>query len=130
MGGKTAGHRQREDLGLVGTDLFGVEPSMKAVVLIGGVSKWLYPLSHHRPRGTLRVGNVPPIRYILRHLRAYGVTEFCIPLDKANGSVQDYLKKGDDDSVIHYAYNKRFHGTAGCLNLFRDQLDKEPFLIV
>ena len=32
---------------------------MKAVILLGGVSNWLYPLSHQTSRAMLPVGNAP-----------------------------------------------------------------------
>lgn len=104
---------------------------MKAVILVGGVSKWLYPLSDHQPRGMLRVGNVPALRHNLLNLMNRGVTEFCIPLDAANTSVRDYFKEGGNEGInIRYVYSKKFPGTAGCLQLFHEVLRDAPFLIV
>ena len=104
---------------------------MKTIILVGGISKWLYPLSDHQPRGMVRIGNEPALRHTLLNLKMQGVVECCIPLDAANTSVRDYFKEGEFEGIkIRYAYAKKFQGTAGCLHLFRDFLSDAPFLIV
>jgi lipopolysaccharide/colanic/teichoic acid biosynthesis glycosyltransferase/NDP-sugar pyrophosphorylase family protein len=103
---------------------------MRAVILLGGVSAWLYPLSYRRPRAMLPVGNAPVLKHLLDHLFTFGVSEFFIPLPPHARSVQNYFGSGHRDGCrIHYSAEKKVLGTAGCLRLFEPFLKDEPFLV-
>ena len=104
---------------------------MKAVILLGGVSSWLYPLSDQTSRAMLSVGNVPAMTHLLAMLSRAGVTDAYIPLPAAMQAVCDYFQDGTMHGIqIHYREEKHWLGTAGCLALFAQELSDAPFLIV
>lgn len=104
---------------------------MKAVVLIGGVSAWLYPLAHRRPRAMLRVGDRPAVAHLLLHLARQGVTEALMPLAPSMEWVREELGQDVEGKIrITYAVERKYNGAAAGAGLFREKLVDAPFLLI
>ena len=104
---------------------------MKAVILLGGMSNWLYPLSDQSLRAMLPLGNVPALTHLLELLSRHGISDAYIPLSKDMQSVRDHFQDGTMHGVrIHYREEDYWLGTAGCVGLFSNELSQAPFLIV
>ncbi|MBI3549155.1 MAG: sugar transferase [Elusimicrobia bacterium] len=104
---------------------------MKAVILMGGSSNWLYPLTHQTSRAMLPVGNVPALSHLFTLLQRSGVTDVHVPLSPRNEDVRAHF--GDGGALlpsIHYREEAKYLGTAGSVALFADELKDAPFLIV
>ncbi|MGQ0645834.1 MAG: sugar transferase [Elusimicrobiota bacterium] len=104
---------------------------MDAIILVGGVSRWLYPLACDRPRAMLGVGNVPALRRLFDHLAKNGVDRFLIPLSPDTLCVRNYF--GDGRRLGHrivYRYEEKYKGTAGCWLAFQDVLGDQPFFVI
>ncbi|MBV8150050.1 MAG: NDP-sugar synthase, partial [Candidatus Eremiobacteraeota bacterium] len=51
---------------------------MKAMILAGGMSTRLYPLTYQIPKPLVPVAGEPITAWILRYLRSYGIDEVAI----------------------------------------------------
>jgi lipopolysaccharide/colanic/teichoic acid biosynthesis glycosyltransferase/NDP-sugar pyrophosphorylase family protein len=104
---------------------------MKAVVLVGGVSTWLYPLAHRRPRALLLIANEPALLHVLRHLARHGVTDAYIPLGPNLKAIREEVGEFPfPDFRVHYADELKYCGAAAGVGLFRSELKDAPFLVV
>src|SRR5688500_4300815 len=104
---------------------------MKAVILLGGVSSWLYPLSQESPRAMLEVGDRPALGHLLANLSRQGVSTFVVPLSPELACVERHFGDGGRWGLdIRYVGEKGSAGTGGSLRLAAPLLRDEPFLIV
>lgn len=92
----------------------------QAVLLAGGDSKKLL-----RP-----IEGKPVIVHNIELLSAYGVSDIIVAVPKAESRVREYLGDGTRwDVHLRYFEEKEPLGTAGALNMVRDEL-KPPFILL
>ena len=105
---------------------------MKAVVMAGGEGSRLRPLTIHRPKPLVPVGNRPLMELILRHLSAHGFREVIATVHYLADEIEAQFGDGSDLGVqITYVLEDSPLGTAGSIGHASSLLGTdEPFLII
>jgi mannose-1-phosphate guanylyltransferase/phosphomannomutase len=105
---------------------------MKAVVMAGGEGSRLRPLTIHRPKPLVPVGNRPLMEHILRHLAAHGFREILATVHYLADEIEAQFGDGSDLGLqLTYVLEDSPLGTAGSIGHAAPLLrGDEPFLIV
>jgi len=105
----------------------------KVVILAGGQSLRLSPLSRYRPICMFPVFNKPLIEHTINLLRTNGIRDIVIAGSKDN-SVGEYINSlvinNSNKLSIQYIEDDKPKGTAGILRGLRDFIDNENFLVI
>ncbi|WP_458190579.1 sugar phosphate nucleotidyltransferase [Haladaptatus sp. NG-WS-4] len=89
---------------------------MKAVILAAGEGSRLRPLTNHRPKPMLPVGNKPLLESVIESVATAGVTEIILVVGYQRERIQNYFRDGDKWNVdITYAVQKKQLGTGHAL---------------
>ena len=97
--------------------------TMKAVILAAGEGSRLRPLTNHRPKPMLPVGNKPLLESVIEAVSAAGVTEIVLVVGYHRERIQNYFGDGDHWGVdITYATQEKQLGTGHAL------LQAEPYI--
>ena len=103
---------------------------VKAVILAGGKGTRLRPLTYAIPKPLLPINERPMLDHILLYLKKYGVTEVFMTIGYLGYQIKSYFGDGSELGIkIKYVEEKKPLGTAGCLNLIKDELD-DTFILV
>ena len=104
---------------------------MKAIILAGGEGKRLRPFTYDRPKVMLPIANKPILEYVIKSLKENFVKEIAIITGYKGETIRDYFKNGDEYGVnIKYLQQKHQLGTAHALNVAKDYVDGELFLVL
>lgn len=104
---------------------------MKAMILAGGLSTRLYPLTKQVPKPLVPVAGVPNAAHLLRYLRAYGFDEVAINVHYLADAIVAALGNGSQFGVtLHYSYEPELLGSAGGVKKVEDFFGAEPFLVI
>lgn len=104
---------------------------MKAVIVAAGRGKRLMPLTADTPKPLLQVHGVPIIEYLLRGLRASGVTDIIIVVRYLGEKIKEHY--GDGNSLglhITYVDQSEVMGTGAALLSVEDVVGDEPFMLL
>jgi NDP-sugar pyrophosphorylase family protein len=103
---------------------------MKAMILAGGMSTRLYPLTHQVPKPLVPLAGEAITAHILRYLRSFGITEVAMNVHYLADSIRDYFGDGSAYGVrLHYAHEEELSGSAGAVKLMESFFD-ETFVVV
>lgn len=95
----------------------------KAYLLVGGEGTRLRPLTLKTPKALIQVKGKPMIEHIIDHLAGHGIEEFYLSVGYLREKIMDYFGDGSSKGVgIEYVVEEERLGTAGGLNLAKDQL--------
>ncbi|MDE2573106.1 MAG: NDP-sugar synthase [bacterium] len=104
---------------------------MKAMVLAGGKSTRLYPLTLATPKPLVPIAGEANVAHVLRYLRAYGIREVAINVHYHADQVRGYFGDGSAYGVsLTYLYEKELLGSAGAVEQMRDFFCGETFVVV
>lgn len=104
---------------------------MKAVVMAGGEGSRLRPITAHRPKPLVPVGNQPIMEHILGLLRRHGIEEVVCTLHYLADEIQSYFDDGADfDLPIVYSVEDTPLGTAGSVKKAEHLLQDGTFVII
>ena len=96
---------------------------MKAVILAAGEGSRLRPLTNHRPKPMLPVGNKPLLESVIEAVSTAGVSEIVLVVGYRCERIQNYFGDGDRwDVDITYATQEKQLGTGHAL------LQAEPYI--
>ncbi|WP_458208935.1 sugar phosphate nucleotidyltransferase [Haladaptatus sp. NG-SE-30] len=96
---------------------------MKAVILAAGEGSRLRPLTNHRPKPMLPVGNKPLLESVIEAVAGAGVTEIVLAVGYHRERIQNHFGDGDHWNVdITYAIQEKQLGTGHAL------LQAEPYI--
>jgi len=112
-------------------DLLDVNKKDNVVVLMaGGLSTRLRPLTNDCPKPMLNVGGKPILETILTRLIHYGFHRFYISINYLADQIKNYFGNGSKWGVeIHYLQENDKMGTAGPLSLMPQGIHK-PFIVM
>ncbi|PJF34883.1 MAG: nucleotidyltransferase, partial [Candidatus Thermofonsia Clade 1 bacterium] len=97
--------------------------SVQAVLMCGGLGTRLRPWSYVIPKPMFPIGERPILELLLARLRKHAITEIYLSLGYKAELIESYFKDGTHLGVqLHYVRESEPLGTAGALNLLRDQL--------
>lgn len=101
--------------GSPGASMSGVT---KALILLGGDSGDLLPLTAHTPKPLLPVGNLPLLLFQLQRLKDAGITEVVLSLSYFPRKIRSILEDGSRfGMLIRYRVESQPMGTAGAVKL-------------
>lgn len=104
---------------------------MKAVVMAGGEGSRLRPLTGHRPKPLVPVGNQPIMEHILGLLSRHGVTDVVATLHYLAHEIQGYFGDGADFGVnLQYSIEDTPLGTAGSVKQAQTLIGEDRILII
>jgi NDP-sugar pyrophosphorylase family protein len=103
---------------------------MNAVIMAGGLGTRLRPLTYAIPKPLIPIGDKPILEILLGQLQRAGFQRAIISTGYKAELIRSYFADGARLGIdIRYVVEQEPLGTAGALNLMRDQLD-EPFIMV
>ena len=103
---------------------------MKAVILAGGKGTRLRPLTYAIPKPLLPINQRPMLEHIILYLKKYGITDIYLTIGYLGYQIKNYFNSGKELGVnIKYIEEETPLGTAGCLNMLKDELD-DTFLLI
>jgi NDP-sugar pyrophosphorylase family protein len=103
---------------------------MKAMILAGGMSTRLYPLTRTVPKPLVPVVGEPITAHILRWLKAFGYDEIAINVHYLAETIQARFGDGSQFGVkLHYLYEPKLMGSAGALKAL-ESFFTDSFVVV
>lgn len=104
---------------------------MKAMILAGGLSTRLYPLTKQVPKPLVPVAGVANAAHLLHYLKAYGFDEVAINVHYLADAIVAALGDGSQFGVtLRYSYEPELLGSAGGVKKIEDFFGGEPFLVI
>jgi NDP-sugar pyrophosphorylase family protein len=101
------------------------------MILAGGLSTRLYPLTKQVPKPLVPVVGVPNAALLLRYLKAYGFDDISINVHYLADAIVAALGDGSDFGVkLHYSYEPELLGSAGGVKNVAEFFGDETFVVV
>ena len=103
---------------------------MQCVILAAGEGKRMRPLTAHRPKVMLPIGNRPMLDHLVDAVIAAGISELVMVVGYEEQSIRSWFGNGNDRGIsIRYVSQRRQKGTADALNTAKD-LVSDRFLML
>jgi mannose-1-phosphate guanylyltransferase/mannose-1-phosphate guanylyltransferase/phosphomannomutase len=103
---------------------------MKAMILAGGMSTRLYPLTKELPKPLVPVAGEPNCAHVIRYLQSFGILEIAINVHYHAEMVKNVLGDGSKFGVtLTYLDEDRLMGSAGAVKQMEPFFD-ETFVVV
>jgi NDP-sugar pyrophosphorylase family protein len=94
------------------------------MILAAGEGTRLRPLTLHRPKPMLPIGDKPLLQYTIELLRRHGVTQVAINLHHRPEAITQYFGEGHTFGVeITYSFEDPILGTAGAIKKLQHYFD-------
>lgn len=105
---------------------------MKGIILAGGTSSRLYPLTKIYTKHLLPVGKYPMIVHAVHKLRQAGISEILIVSDrKQSGNMIQLLGSGEEFNVsITYRIQETAGGVADALKVAKPFVNRDPMVVL
>lgn len=104
---------------------------MRAMILAGGLSTRLYPLTKQVPKPLVPVLGEPNAVHLIRYLAGYGCNEIAINVHYLADAIVERLGDGSELGVhIEYLHEDELLGSAGAVEQMKAFLDGAPFVVV
>lgn len=101
------------------------------MILAGGLSTRLYPLTKQVPKPLVPVVGEPNAVHLIRYLKAYGFDEIAINVHYLPQMILDALGDGSKFGVhLEYLHEKELLGSAGAVQQMKAYLGDDPFVVV
>lgn len=102
------------------------------MILAGGLSTRLYPLTKTVPKPLVPVMGQPNMYHVIRYLKSFGITEISTNLFYFADAIREALGDGSRFGVrLDYVYEKELSGSAGAVKLMKDFLrDSDPCVVI
>lgn len=101
------------------------------MILAGGLSTRLYPLTKRVPKPLVPVAGAPNAAHLLRYLKAYGFDEIAMNLHYHAEAIVAALGDGSRFGVkIHYSHEPELLGSAGAVKNVQAFFGDETFLVI
>ncbi len=103
---------------------------MKAIVCCGGQGTRLRPYTYSIPKPMLPLGRKPILEYVLRHLRANGVSEVTLTVGYLKEQIISHFGNGSAVGMkVAYSEEEGELGTAGSIVGLAGKFGHEPFIV-
>lgn len=104
---------------------------MRAMILAGGLSTRLYPLTKQVPKPLVPVAGEPNAVHLIRYLKSYGFDEIVINVHYLPDMIVQALGDGSAFGVqLEYLHEKVLLGSAGAVEQVKSFLSGGPFVVV
>jgi NDP-sugar pyrophosphorylase family protein len=103
---------------------------MKAMILAGGLSTRLYPLTKQVPKPLVPIAGEPNAIHVMRYLRSFGIDEIAINVHYHADQIQAGLGDGSKFGVrLHYLHEPKLLGSAGAVKQM-ESFFAETFVVI
>jgi NDP-sugar pyrophosphorylase family protein len=104
---------------------------MRAMILAGGLSTRLYPLTKQVPKPLVPVVGSPNAIHVIRYLTSYGFDEIAINVHYLAGMIVETLGDGSAYGArLEYLHEKELLGSAGAVKQMQDFLSGDSFVVL
>ena len=104
---------------------------MKAMILAGGLSTRLYPLTKQVPKPLVPVGLAPNAVHVIRYLASFGYNEIALNVHYYAKAIMDRLGDGSAYGVrLHYLHERELLGSAGAVKQMEEFLCGDDFVVI
>jgi mannose-1-phosphate guanylyltransferase len=104
---------------------------MKAMLLAGGLSTRLYPLTKSVPKPLVPVAGVPNAIHLINYLKSFGYDEIAINVHYLAEAITERLGDGSEFGVrLEYLHEETLMGSAGALKPMERFFGGETFVVV
>jgi NDP-sugar pyrophosphorylase family protein len=101
------------------------------MILAGGLSTRLYPLTKQVPKPLVPVAGEPNAVHLIRYLKSYGIDQIAINVHYLADMIKDALGDGSAYGVhLEYLYEPVLLGSAGAVEQMKYYLSDAPFVVV
>ncbi len=101
------------------------------MILAGGLSTRLYPLTKQVPKPLVPVAGEPNAVHLIRYLKSYGFDDIAINVHYLPQMIVDALGDGSQYGVrLEYLHEKVLLGSAGAVEQMKSFLSGAPFVVV
>ncbi len=101
------------------------------MILAGGLSTRLYPLTKRVPKPLVPVAGVPNAAHLLHYLKEYGFDEIAMNLHYHAEAIVATLGDGSEFGVkLHYSHESELLGSAGAVKNIQGFFGEETFLVI
>lgn len=103
---------------------------MKGMILAGGLSTRLYPLTRDLPKPLVPVLDRPVVAHVLDYFKRHGVDDVVINIHYFPEAVRDYIGDGGPWGVrVTYLHEPELMGSAGAVRAVADRF-QETFVVI
>ncbi|MCP4118196.1 MAG: NTP transferase domain-containing protein [Desulfobacteraceae bacterium] len=102
--------------------------SAPVVIMAGGKGTRLKPFTTILPKPLIPVGNKPVMDHIIDRFRAHGITSFYFTVNHMSKIIRAYFEEKNPDYTIDFVQEDEPRGTAGSLELIKNELNT-PFFV-
>lgn len=96
---------------------------MKAIILAGGLGTRLRPLTYEIPKPLIPVHGKPLVEHLIDLFKKYGIKDIILAVGYKADMIKKQMHNGSRMNVnLSYIVEDEPLGTAGCLNLLKNQL--------
>lgn len=104
---------------------------MKAMILAGGLSTRLYPLTKTVPKPLVPVVGTPNAVHLMHYLRSFGFDDIVLNVHYLPDAILKALGDGSQFGVrLTYSHEPELLGSAGGLKKVQSFFDDEPFVVI
>jgi len=104
---------------------------MRAMILAGGLSTRLYPLTKQVPKPLVPVVGSPNAVHLIRYLTSYGFDEIAINVHYLADMIVEALGDGSAYGArLEYLHEKELLGSAGAVKQMQDFLGNDSFVVI
>ena len=101
------------------------------MILAGGMSTRLYPLTRTVPKPLVPVAGEPNSGHLLRYLHSFGITDIAINVHYLADKIQEAFGDGSKYGVaLHYLHEEVLLGSAGAVKGMEEFLRGETFVVI
>ena len=102
---------------------------MQAVILAGGKGTRMLKKFPNTPKLLISLKGKPFLDYLVNHLKTSGFQNIVICTGFLGNKIEEYVEKKDYGVTIKLTQEKKPLGTGGALNLVKDVIDEDFFLL-
>ncbi|MBD5653999.1 MAG: nucleotidyltransferase family protein, partial [Candidatus Eremiobacteraeota bacterium] len=104
---------------------------MKAMILAGGMSTRLYPLTKQVPKPLIPIAGEPNSGHLMRYLRSFGIEEIAINVHYLADKIVERFGDGSAYGVkLHYLHEDVLMGSAGGVKQVENFLKDDTFVVI
>ncbi len=104
---------------------------MKAMILAGGMSTRLYPLTREVPKPLVPIAGEPNSGHLMRYLRSFGIEEVAINVHYLADKIETAFGDGSKYGVkLTYLHEAELMGSAGGVKAMEGFLGDDTFVVI
>jgi len=104
---------------------------VKAMILAGGLSTRLYPLTKSVPKPLIPIAGEPNSGHLMRYLRSYGIEEVAINVHYLADKIAEAFGDGSQYGVkLTYLHEETLLGSAGGVKQMEEFLNGDTFVVI